>query len=324
MVGGHDVHGAVGQTLVQRLDVAGRAKWWVDLVDGVVAAHQVVGQQQVVGGDLGGDVDPPFLGAPDQIDTAGRGHVAHVEPGTDVSGQQDVTRDDGLLGHRGPAAQAQPRGHHALVHLGAHCQPGFLGVLGDDAIESLHVFQRAPHQQRIVDAFAVVAEHADPGRGVGHGPEFGQALPTESERDGAHREHIHVAGLLAQPKDLLDDPGGVRDGVSVGHGMHRGEAAEGRRGRAGAHGLGVLPTWFAQVRVQVHQPRQQHLAGQIEVAAGPVARGTDVLDDTVRHHNVDRIAAQRAYSSQDHAFTHAPTSWTNWLGLGWREPPTSR
>ncbi len=48
----------------------------------------------------------------------------------------------------------------ALVHLGALGQPRLLGVLGDDAVEGLHVLQGAAHDHGVVDALAVVGEDA--------------------------------------------------------------------------------------------------------------------------------------------------------------------
>ena len=88
VVGGDDVDGAVGQAGAQRLDVGGGAQRRVDLVDRVVGRGQLVGEQQVVRGDLGGDVPAARLGPADDLDRAGRGDVADVQPGADVRGEQ--------------------------------------------------------------------------------------------------------------------------------------------------------------------------------------------------------------------------------------------
>ena len=77
VVGGDDVDGAVGQAGAQRLDVGGRAQRRVDLVDRVVRRSELVGQQQVVRADLGGDVPalrswPSGRSPPSRPSTRGR------------------------------------------------------------------------------------------------------------------------------------------------------------------------------------------------------------------------------------------------------------
>ena len=48
---------------------------------------------------------------------AHRGDVSDVVPRLHVLGEEHVARDDHVLGDARPAAQAEPRGHAALVHL---------------------------------------------------------------------------------------------------------------------------------------------------------------------------------------------------------------
>ena len=98
------------------------------------------------------------------------------------------------------------------------------------------------------------------GGGVGHRAELGELLALQADGDGADRLHVAVAGLPAEPPDLLDHAGGVGDREGVGHGVHGGEAADGGRAGAGQHGLGVLAAGLAQVGVQVDQAGQQDLA----------------------------------------------------------------
>ena len=109
VVGGDDVDRAVGQALADRLDVALRAQRRVDLEHRVVAAGQLVGEDQVVRRDLGGHVDPAGLGPADDLDRAGRRQVADVQPRADVLGEQHVARDDRLLRDRGPARPGRAR-----------------------------------------------------------------------------------------------------------------------------------------------------------------------------------------------------------------------
>ena len=160
-----------------------------------------------------------------------------------------------------PARPSRP-GELALVHLGALGEPRLLGVLGDDAVERLDVLQRPAHQHRVADALAVVGEDPDPGGRVGHRAELGEPLALEPDGDRADRVDVAVAGLAAEPPDLLDDAGGVGDRLGVGHRVHGGEAAQRGRLGAGLDRLGVLAARLAQVRVQVDQAGQRDQAGR--------------------------------------------------------------
>ena len=188
-----------------------------------------------------------------------------------MRGEQHVAGDDRLLGDGGPAAQAELGGDGALVHLGALGQPRLLGVLGDDAVERLHVLQRAAHDHRVVDALAVVGEDPDAGGGVVHRAQLGELLALQADGDGADRLHVAVAGLPAEPPDLLDDAGGVGDREGVGHGVDGGVAAEGGGAGAGEDGLGVLAAGLAQVGVEVDQAGQQDLPVGVDRRSAPSA-----------------------------------------------------
>ena len=140
-------------------------------------------------------------------------------------------------------------------------------------------------------ALAVVGEHPDPGRGVGHRAELGEPLARQPDGDRADREDVAVAGLAAQPPDLLDDAGGVGDRVGVGHRVHGGEAAQRRGLGAGLDGLGVLAARLAQVGVQVDQAGQRDQAVGVDDlgAASASSAGADLGD-----HAVARAAGRSA------------------------------
>ncbi|GAA3116509.1 hypothetical protein GCM10017600_41640 [Streptosporangium carneum] len=118
-----------------------------------------------------------------------------------------------------------------------------------------------------------------------------------------------MARLLAEPPDLLDDAGGVGDRVGVGHGVHRGVAAEGGGAGAGLDGLRVLPAGLAEVGVQVDQARQSDEAPGVDrlVTAQVLA---DLRDDAVADQDVDRLAAEDPGALDDD-------------GLHWISPPRS-
>ena len=96
-----------------------------------------------------------------------------------------------------------------------------------------------------------------------------------------------MAGLAAQPPDLLDDAGRVGDRLGVGHRVHGREAAHRGRHGAGLDRLGVLAAGLAQVRVQVDEPGQQHHAGAVHdfvvepVESSPVAPPVVELVETL-------------------------------------------
>ena len=111
----------------------------------------------------------------------------------------------------GPAGESEFGGQRPFVHLGAFGEPRLLGVLGDDAVERRDVFERPTHEQGVVHALAVVAEHPHGGARAGHRADLGEVLPRESDRHGTDGAHRHVAVLVAERGDLFDDSRGVGD-----------------------------------------------------------------------------------------------------------------
>ena len=291
VIGGHAVDRPVGQAGPEPLDVGRGPQRRVDLVHRVVVLGQLVGEQQMVRGDLGGDPPSLGLGPADDLDRPGRRDVADVQGRADVRGQQAVPGDDRLLGHGRPARQPQPPGHRTLVHLGVLGEPGLLGVLRDHAVERLDVLQRAAHQQRVGHAAAVVGEHPDPGGRVGHRAELGQPLASQAQGHGADGLHVTMAGLPAEPPHLLDHAGRIGDRLGVGHGVHRGVAAQRRRPGAGLDGLGVLAARLPQVSVQVNQPGQRDQPVRVQhLGPGRGQPRPGLRDHPVAEHQVGALA----------------------------------
>jgi hypothetical protein len=69
----------------------------------VVAAQHVVGEGEVVWGDLRRDRQTVALRRANELDAAGRREVQQVDAGTGEPGQLDVAVDHQLLGDRRPA-----------------------------------------------------------------------------------------------------------------------------------------------------------------------------------------------------------------------------
>ncbi len=79
VIRGDGVDGPVDDALDERLDVCLGAQRRVDLEHRVVAAELLVGERQVVGGDLGGHRDALRLGATNELDAARGRHMQEVD-----------------------------------------------------------------------------------------------------------------------------------------------------------------------------------------------------------------------------------------------------
>ena len=321
VVGAHGRDRAVGEGLPQGGHVLVRPQRRIHLVRRVVGPQLVGGQHEVVWRDLGGDVDATRLSPPQHVDGLGAGDVADVHPRTGERRELGVPGHDRRLRCRWPPRQPEPAGQLALVAAGVGAgQPWVLGVLGDDAVEGADVLQRPPHQPRVGDAVAVVGEHPDARRRAGHQPQLGQLAARQALAHRAHRDHLGRTVAPAERPQVLGGLGGVGHRVRVRHGQHRGEAPAGGRPGAGRDRLGVLPSRFAQVRVQVDQPGQ-----------GDQAVGVDALDIGVRlgrvgEHAVAEVEVARPGPDQigsgDHQPAHAAPSRTRVNGIS-SAPPSS-
>ncbi len=177
-------------------------------------------------------------------------------------------------------------------------------MLGDEAVEGLDVLQGPAHQAGVGDAVAVVGEHADLRGRVGHRADLGEALAGEADRDRADGLDVGVPGGAAERGDLLDDPGGVGDGVGVGHGAHGRVAALGGGAGAGADGLGVLAAGLAQVGVEVDQAGQEHQAVGVDDLGSGGAGGADLGDAALADEDVRSAAAEEVGAFDEYGSRH--------------------
>ena len=111
-------------------------------------------------------------------------------------------------------------------------------------------------------------------------PSSASRSPWRPDGDRADRVDVAVAGLAAEPPDLLDDARGVRDRLGVRHRVHGGEAAQRGGPGAGLDGLGVLAAGLAQVRVQVDQAGQRDQAGGVDDLGTAPRRSSEPISRT--------------------------------------------
>ncbi|MPM17512.1 hypothetical protein SDC9_63907 [bioreactor metagenome] len=289
VVGADHVDRAVGDRGPQRLDVLGGAQRWVDLEGGVVAGHQICGQQQMVRGGLGRHPDTAGLGGADDVQRLPGRHVADVVAGPGEGGELHVAGDDRRLGGRRPAAQPELAGELALVAAGVRAgQPRVLGVLGEHAVEGPDVLERPAHHLGVRDALPIVGEAPGAGGPVDQ-PQLGELLTGQPLGDRAARDDDAGALIGRDRGDLPGDVGGVGDRGGVRHRLDRGETAAGGRRGAGADRLGILAPGLTQVDVRVDQAGQRDQSGAVEPLDAR-GHGRGVPEDRAVHVHITRRA----------------------------------
>ncbi len=224
--------------------------------------------------DLGRHTHAPCLGLTHQLDRSGRRDMRHVHVPARVFGQNQITCHHDLFGHRRDARHAQPRRHHALVHVAVRVEREVLHVVDDGSIEHRGVLERPPHQATVLHRRSVVAEgHRSALDQIGH---FGQFLPLSVLRHAGDRMDVDRRAPTAFDHEF-HHVARMNGRVGIGHAGHGREASKSGRPTAGLDRLLVLLARLAQMYVHVHP------AGRNELARGIVDRhvvGFDRLGDT--------------------------------------------
>ena len=304
VVGGEAVDGAVGEALEEGLAVGLRAQGRVHLGIGVegdrsiraAGADRLVGEREVVGSDLAGDVQAVSLGPADGVQGEGGGDVLHVQVradafgGEDVPDELDVAFDDAGFGFGGIAAQAEPEGHGAGVHDGTVREAGVLGVLRNGQAEAAGAQECGAHHGWIEDGLSVVGEAERSGRG--EGLEVGEFRAPAAEGGGGHGEEAYgrIAGRVEHPGQ---GGGTVVDRQGVWHGHDGGEATGGGGAGSGGDGLLVGLAGFAEVDVDVDEAGRDNEAGSVDdldfANLGKGSRLVDGKDEAIADEDVSRL-----------------------------------
>ena len=242
-----------------------RALEYVKAFDGVVAQHAQE-PRLTQGAQMNEGAISVVLGLGAWPPSPRRRYRRNVLPG-DACREQAVAGDDRLLGDRGPAAQAELRRTprpRSSARLRSAAVPR---VLGDHAVEGLHVLERAAHEHRVGHAVAVVGEHPHSAGRVGHRAEFGEPLALEPDRDGADGRR-RIAGLRGRAARPARRRRRCRRRGRCSAIAYTAVKPPRRRPGTGLDGLGVLPAGLAQMGVEVDQAGQQRSARRPSTTVG--------------------------------------------------------
>ena len=268
------VDGARSQRSPQRVAVRLGTQRRVDLERGVSRSTRLVGEGEVLGGDLHGDPQALGLGGGDHRRGTCRRRVQHVQTPAGKPGQGDVATDGDVLRLAGPALDPQRRGDRALVQMAAFDQRRTFAVLAEHRASQLHrALERGTHQRRVGHLVAVVGEDAHP-RFV-QGFEVRQALPGAADGDAAGGMDVAKPYLLAPAAHCGDGLHRVLGGVGVGHGHDGGEPAQRCGPRAALDGLGLFAAGLAQMDMQVDQTGGDPAAPAVDLGAAHHRLGHD-------------------------------------------------
>ena len=178
MVGCHDIDGAIGQCLSNRVNILLRPKRRIHLENGISTQQLDVGENEVMGSDFCRHGHATLFGPTNHIHTCGGGHMTNVKTRAGIGGQQYIARNDDGLRNGWPTGQSQLPSNLTFIGLCTNGERCFLCMLGDDAIELSHLTQCLPHHICLVDTMPIVAKQdwrCGGGMHRGHGGEVGSA-----------------------------------------------------------------------------------------------------------------------------------------------------
>jgi hypothetical protein len=172
-----------------------------------------------MGRDLGRHIDVALLRPSDHVDGLGARHVTDVQPRSRQLGNLDISRNDPGLCGGGPAGKAQLPRDLTLVAASAPARKlWILGMLGDNPIESSHIFQRSSHQACIPDAVTIVGEHPYASAAPRHQSELSQLAALQALAHGPHRHDLGMTVARTQRGDVFCSLGSISHRICVRHG----------------------------------------------------------------------------------------------------------
>ena len=293
VVGGDGVDAAVGEPLQHRVAVGRGAQRRVHLEVRVVA-QVLVGQDEVVRGDLARHRYAALLARAHRAQRLPRAHVRHVDRPAGQPAQADVPLDHDRFGLSGLAAQTEGGRAIALVHDAAGGQRRVLAVVDDRYPEHRRVLESPPHEERVGNRMPIVG---DPdAAGLAERADLGHPLPPRAHRHRADRMDPGEPCVGRLADDLLGDADMVVDRIGVRHAGRRGESARHRGGHAARDRLLVLLPRLPKVDVHVDEAgtddesgRHLHRRRAVEREIGADRRHPSALVDADVGHTVDSL-----------------------------------
>lgn len=265
VVGDEAVDRAVAQAGEAGVDIGAGAEGRIHLEIRVVGRACVLGQEQVMRADLGGDAGAVALGPADQLDRAGGADVGDVVAAGGLARETDVALGHDFLGRGGDAGEAEAGGGDAGVHDAAAGEGLVLAMLDEEGVEHGGVLHGAEADAGLGDAVAIVADGH--GAGAEHEADLGELFAGAALGDGADGVDLAGggAGLAADEFDLGV---GVEGGGGVGHAGDGREAAGDRGGTAGLDGFALLLAGLAEVDVHVDEAGGEDFVGGVDGVVG--------------------------------------------------------
>src|SRR5215207_5988483 len=211
--------------------------------------------------DFSGHPDSMALCSGNQISANTGRYVANVKPTLCDCGKREVARDDNLFsgGGNGPHTKS-PRCHSLM-----HCAAGQARIFAVDhywQVERAGCLERDAHDPRVPRRLPVVGKSE---RTVSSQPiEIDRPTAAALFTNCGNWAHSNHRIALRTTPQLLEGNHGVERGNRVRHAKHCREPAGGRCGSPGPNGFLPFLTWFAQVDMDINQPRRHDQPSNID------------------------------------------------------------
>ena len=253
MIGGNGGDGAVLNTGDEGFDVIAGAEWRGALEHRVEGCEAVVGEQQVVGCDIGGNVDSVLSGESDPVDGIACGDAHDVDASASKFSEGDIATGHDVLGGSRYSAEAKSSGLVAFVHHATFGKFGDDGQMQNGAVEHAGVFECTAHDFGVGNGASGVRE-AD-GAAEDELSDFGELFTAVGFGDGTEWNDAAVAGAFGLEADEFGSGAGINNGEGIGLSGDGGKASGECSGGAGGGTFIFFVTGFAECDVQIDEAR---------------------------------------------------------------------
>lgn len=145
--------------------------------------------------------------------------------------------------------QPEPHTFMALMHDAAACELKILGVAEHRLVEHTAIFEGPAHDLGTDHGGIIVGESDGPSSN--EAADLGQLSAGPPFGDGAHGEHVGIAGPLRLQIDELRRGLVIQSRLGIRHASNRRNAAREGRCRTRGDGLVFIPARLTQVNVHI-------------------------------------------------------------------------